>query len=220
MALALERRPTCLRAGPPREAGLGEQPPQSPEERRGRGSGRQQEPAAGRRSVAAAAGLFGLAALLAALQPRAPAARAIMSVTARGREFEADREGSAVAQRQPARVRLTRARQDLQLIDDDYADLIAEDKGAAVRKRIKRVVNDLGPLNDLAIEIMEDPKREVDMDKLLPLTDNLGSQLSLATNWTIEADDCWNSSCNVQELDEARDSMLDAVYTLMKLERL
>eukprot|EP00415_Alexandrium_ostenfeldii_P003644 UN3644 len=67
---------------------------------------------------------------------------------------------------------------------------------------------------------MEDPKREVDMDKLLPLTDSLGSELSLATNWTIEADDCWNSSCNVQELDEARDSMLNAVYTLMKMERL
>jgi len=156
---------------------------------------------------------------LAPVALHAPAARAIMAVTAPGREFQARPEGSS-AVHVPARDRVARARKDLQLIDDDYADLVAADKGAAVRKRIKRVVNDLGPLPNLAKELMEDPNRDVDMDKLLPLTDSLGSQLALATNWTIEADDCWNSSCNVQELDEARDSMLDAVYTLMKLERL
>jgi len=112
------------------------------------------------------------------------------------------------------------ARLELQRIDDEFIDLIVEDKGAAVRRSLKQVVTDLGPLPALAIELTEDAEHEVNFDDLTPLIDSLGSRLALAMNWTIEADDCWNSSCSVQELDEARDAILDSIGLLMQIEKL
>lgn len=141
------------------------------------------------------------------------------AIVAVGSRQESDSPRS-VKERLPGRARLLWARHELQHIDDTYIELFAEDKGAGIRKSMKRVINELGPLPALARELAEDPTCNMDFDALMPLLDTLGSRFALATNWTIEADDCWNSSCNVQEIDEARESMLDAIGILMQIERL
>eukprot|EP00439_Symbiodinium_sp_Y106_P018491 s423_g2.t1 len=48
---------------------------------------------------------------------------------------------------------------------------------------------------------------------------DVGERCVAVVAWTSEADDCWNWSCNVQELDESRVSYLDAVDVLLELER-
>mmetsp|Transcript_122318 Transcript_122318/g.237926 ORF Transcript_122318/g.237926 Transcript_122318/m.237926 type:complete len:239 (+) Transcript_122318:100-816(+) len=154
-----------------------------------------------------------LAYLMASLLP-SPPVYAIMGVNSR-REFTPETDG--VRQRLPGRARILQARKELQHIDDDFVELFIEDKGAAVRKRLKKVSFDLGPLPALARQLVEEP--DIDVDKLMPLLDNLGSKLALAQSWTTEADNCWNSACNVQVIDEARDTMLDAIGILMLIEK-
>ncbi|CAE8587524.1 unnamed protein product, partial [Polarella glacialis] len=119
----------------------------------------------------------------------------------------------------PARRKVWLARKTLQRIDDLFLELMAEDKGAAVRLHLLEVINELGSLPKLAQELL-DESSSMDSDALLPLVDSLGTQLQYAVTWTSEGDDCWNASCNVQELDEARDSFLAAVDMLLQIESL
>lgn len=119
-----------------------------------------------------------------------------------------------------AHKRVHLAREALQRIDDSFIDLFIEDKGAAVRRELQKVVKYLGPTPALARDLLTEPGPEIDFDLLQPLADRLGTSLALAVNWTYEADDCWNSACGVQTLDEARESYLEATSILLNIESL
>ncbi|CAE7878998.1 pmp6, partial [Symbiodinium sp. KB8] len=86
-----------------------------------------------------------------------------------------------------------------------------EDRGQALRRELQKVIAELGPVTQLAQDLVEEPGRVNDSDAILALIDRLGRAFRLSVAWTSEADDCWNWSCNVQELDESRVSYLDAV---------
>jgi len=120
----------------------------------------------------------------------------------------------------PARERLTRARQMLQRVDDMFVELYNENGGASVRRELQKVVVNLGPIPALARALMEESQKEMDFEALLPLSDKLTTTLALAITWTQEADDCWNMPCAVQEIDEARNSYLQAVEYMLEIEQL
>ncbi|CAK9073303.1 unnamed protein product [Durusdinium trenchii] len=118
----------------------------------------------------------------------------------------------------PARQRIWRARKTLQAIDKLFVELLEEDRGQALRRELLKVISDLGPIEELAQALVEEPGVVNDPDAVLQKTDVLGRALRLSVAWSNEADDCWNWSCNVQELDEARSNYLDAIDILLDLE--
>jgi len=127
-------------------------------------------------------------------------------------------------QRQPpeeysrTRRKLWMARQALQSIDDFFVDLLAEDNGSAIRLELQRVIQDLGRLPALLVEMIEEPGTNLEFEQVEPLVEELGKRLSLAVNWTLEADNCWNFSCGVARLDEARINIMSATDVLLRLE--
>eukprot|EP00931_Biecheleriopsis_adriatica_P041963 TRINITY_DN23921_c0_g1_i1.p2 TRINITY_DN23921_c0_g1~~TRINITY_DN23921_c0_g1_i1.p2 ORF type:complete len:205 (-),score=57.16 TRINITY_DN23921_c0_g1_i1:119-733(-) len=118
-----------------------------------------------------------------------------------------------------SRKRIWHARKTLQAIDEAFLQLLEENRGFAVRRELQKVADDLGDLPKLARDLVDEPGKRNDFDDIVPLVDKLGYQLRLASTWTAEGDDCWNYSCNVQELDEARSCYLEAVDTLLELEQ-
>ena len=58
------------------------------------------------------------------------------------------------------------------------------------------VIGDLGPIEQLARDLVDEPGAMNDPDAILQKTDQLGRALRLCVAWSNEADDCWNWSCN------------------------
>lgn len=159
------------------------------------------------------------AAVLAGLRPRRAAARRLES-SGPALDTSEDSAAERAQEASPARRRLRLAREALQGIDDAFVELFIENKGAAVRRELQRVIAALGSLPAIAAELAEEPGSVVDVDRMVPLLDDLSRKLALAVSWTREADDCWNESCGVQEIDEARTNYLEATDLLLQMETL
>ncbi|CAJ1359123.1 unnamed protein product [Effrenium voratum] len=163
-----------------------------------------------------ALGRRGLAGLVLGL-PKACAAKPDASAS-RLRRVQVPLTKEKPPKKSPARQRVWTARKGLQAIDQVFVELLEEDRGAALRRELQKVIVALGPMEQLAQELVDEPGDVNDPDAVVAKTDALGRQLRLSVAWSNEADDCWNWSCNVQELDEARNCFLDAVDILLDLE--
>ncbi|CAJ1393841.1 unnamed protein product [Effrenium voratum] len=159
---------------------------------------------------------MGLAGLVLGL-PKACAAKPDASAS-RLRRVQVPLTKEKPPKKSPARQRVWTARKGLQAIDQVFVELLEEDRGAALRRELQKVIVALGPMEQLAQELVDEPGDVNDPDAVVAKTDALGRQLRLSVAWSNEADDCWNWSCNVQELDEARNCFLDAVDILLDLE--
>lgn len=163
-------------------------------------------------------GLLPLLALLPTLAPSKPAWAKPDATAQRLKRVQVPPVKGTAPEVSPARQRVWRARKTLQAIDQVFVELLEEDRGKALRREILKVIEDLGPAEQLAQDLVDEPGVVNDPDAVLQKTDALGRVLRLCVAWSNEADDCWNWSCNVQELDEARDNYLIAIDILMDLE--
>lgn len=117
------------------------------------------------------------------------------------------------------RERIRQARLDLQKIDDAFIDLYDDNKGESVRRELLQVERNLGTRQTVVVDLAE-AEPPVDIDESQPLVDELFNKLTLTATWTSESDDCWNTPCAMERIDEARINLLDATSYLMFLERL